>query len=215
MNFAKTRKSLFFFCFLASAALHVGGIWLLYANPLKVEEAKEVLALNAPPAPRLIPKDPEVMLVEKMESALEQSLNEVVALAHQLNPHSDIAQEEESSQEIDKVSSVEKPRKSWISLPQVQEDELCDFEGEETAFAATLPPLFDPEMEAFFSEFALDSERDEIPLAFETKHQASVTVDQLVISEQSPALALIRDDYTLTDDQFAPSALPTSDAEKL
>lgn len=212
MNFARTRKSLLFFCLLASALVHVAAIWLLYAHPVQMAQVQKKTILKPAPAPRLIPKDPEVLLIEKMENALEQSLNEVVAIARARTPAEQM-QQEEGKHEM--ISSNRKHRKSWVTLPPLQEEALPPCEGEGACFAATLPPLFDPEMEAFYSSFALEDELEELPKGFETTLKPSIKIDELASSAYSPLGELIRDDYTLTDDQFSPTALSASNQEKL
>jgi len=202
MTKGETRKPLLLFCLVASIGLHLGGVFLIYRASPTIPE--ETATLQLKPAPRLVPKDPEELLVERVERALEQSLNDAIAFAHQVAPKTD---------DIAQTDSYE--AKPLYNAPKVEKEEWEALNRGEGEFASTMPPLFDPEMEAFFSSFALDHELDEIPIGFESERVPTIDINTLAQEAPAPALQMVSDDYTLTDNQFSPTALSTSQDDKL
>lgn len=185
MKFGEIRKPLLIFCLSASVALHCGAVWIIHSHPLILKREDTALLMKSAPEPKILTRDTAERMVVHMEKALEESLNQVIAVTHFSKPNQPVA--------------------------QVEVEEEKSFEPEPTVpeFTATLPPLFDPEGD--LAEFAYDSAFEETP--------KSAPVPTAIIQVESPLpnavsiAQLTDDDYTMTDEQFSPDALPTTQME--
>lgn len=131
-------------------------------------------------APTIITKDNAELLVEQMEKALEESLNKVIAVAHFSKPNEPIAQEEPLEPDPPAATPI-----VHEEPPQIE----C---------AAPLPQIFEPVIEEDLAEFALSEPVTSLV-------QSEVTLPNEVTMAQTT-----EDDYTMTDQQFSPDALPNS-----
>ena len=147
MKFGEIRKPLLIFCLSASVAMHCGAVWVIHSHPLTLKRQDKAILMKSAPEPKMLSKDGSELLVEKMEKALEESLNQVIAVAHFSKPHQDVAQEE--PQKSDLISTA--------NLPIARDEDLFEPEPLVAEFATTMPPLFDPLQESELSDFALDN----------------------------------------------------------
>lgn len=216
MKFGEIRKSLMIFCLSASIALHIGAIWFLYVHPFSFVESEPLAKMKPAPTPQIIPKDPEELLVEKMEKALEESLNTVVAM-NPTQDNSSIAEESESEQdEVFEKTTVRLASKPKRMQGGLREEELILSSLSEGEFASSMPPPFDPELGASLAEFALEEELNEDLFPYQSEKMASVDFSDHRLVDNPPSTAqVIEDDYTMTDSQFSPTAMPTHQAEGL
>lgn len=189
MKFGEIRKPLLIFCLSASVALHCGAVWIIHSHPLLLKRDDTALLMKSAPEPKILTKDCAERLALQMEKALEESLNQVIAVTHFSKPNQPIAQEEATFEP---------------EPPAAQEEQSTTPE-----FAAALPPLFDPEGD--LAEFALDNALDETsksePLA------AAIIQAEAPLPNVVSIAQLTEDDYTMTDEQFSPDALPTAQKE--
>ncbi len=207
MKFAVVRKPLLIFCLTASIALHIGAVWFLYAHPFKMVESDSLSMIKPSPDPKFIPKEDETLFAQKVERALEESLNRVVSLS-QSSLHQQLVASTQKEEEDHKIPQLH-------AKPAISEDFFVLETGNEE-FAATMPPLFDPELEESLSSFALDEEEEEELFPFESEKVASVDFTDHRLRENPPPVAQIfEDDYTMTDAQFSPSSLPLEQSKSL
>jgi hypothetical protein len=211
MTFASIRKKLLISCLLASIALHVGAIWFIFGRPYQFEIHETGGLLKPAPTPTIVTKEDEELLVEKIEKALEESLN-TVSLAAAKPPVENNVFEEEIAEEM----GVKENKKPSAPRPSFQREPTLPIEKVANDFATSMPPPFDPEWEASMRDFALDEDLEEDPFLYESEKFASVDfTDPHVVEESAPMAQVIEDDYTLTDGQFLPSAMPTHALEGL
>ncbi len=213
MKFGEIRKSLLMFCFMASIALHIGAVWFLFSNSYSLDISEAHSLVKPAPTPVIVPKENEELLVEKIEKALEESLNTVTLASVKNEKYEEIVRDEKYFEEeegaIEEVSFS--PAKTlYISKPKVRKEDLTPIQKISNEFASNLPPLFDPQREASLKDFVLEDEFDEDPLSYQIEKYASVDFsDPDVIEKSEPIAPAVEDDYTMTDQQFFPSAHPT------
>ncbi|NGX39780.1 MAG: hypothetical protein KR126chlam1_01113 [Chlamydiae bacterium] len=215
MKFGTINRPLTIFCLSASIVMHAGLLWFLYDNPFYFAKKEAIAVMKPAPSPTLLPRDEQELLVDKMERALEESLNEVIAIAH----HSELFQylakkgEENEKTNIERIHANEN---SLAAIPKISEEELNMLEYSENKYSATMPPLFDPENEASLAEFALDDEIDELPFCFEVEAVASLDFSNSPLKNTTISAPLaIEDDYSMTSEQFSPTALPLHQSQEL
>ncbi len=218
MHVGAIRKPLLIFCILASIALHLAAVWALYFHPFIYETTDELAGMRPDPTPKIVPKEQEDLLVEKIERALEESLNTVIVSAKTKDNYFDVAEDEtldENDMQLE-TASYPHPKTLFASEPKVNEEQLVIIPEPSSEFFASMPPLFDPDLRASLADFALEEDFEE-PLFFEPEKYASVDFSDQTISKTPPPAAAqaIQDDYTMTDQQFLPSALPTHSSEGL
>jgi hypothetical protein len=210
MKFGKVRKNLLIFCLVVSIGIHIGAVWFLYFYPPAFETDEKMSLLKSSPH-TIVPKEEEDLLVEKMEKALEESLNSAVASNILSHPGLNVAKAKsvEADQESSKQEAeVHFARKLDVCPPKLREEELVLTKGPEE-FAASLPPLFDPQQESSLSDFALEEDSEESPFQYKTEKYASVDFVDHRFSDETPAIAEpFKDDFTMTTEQFSPTALP-------
>lgn len=214
MKLGQIKRPLLAFCLFTSALLHVGAVWLLYRNPFFFESKSVSAVMKPSPDPAIIPKDESELLVEKMERALEESLNTVLTLKEIPGLHKDVAKEEDisfGSEELplQEVHYTPPEKKPFVSSPTIRKEELTTIEPKAPEFGANLPPPFDPEFEEAMADFALEDEIDETFLSYQSEKFASIDFSDSQFDDPQSTDQMIEDDYTLTDEQFCPSALPT------
>lgn len=218
MKFGQIKRPLLFICLGVSALIHIGAIWVLYLNPFYFESETASAAMKPSSAPQIVPKDDSDLLVEKMERALEESLNTAIAMTAPSQDQSDIALEDDSDDALDNDEVVYVPpaKTLFASSPSIRDNEAAIFSSQEVSFTASMPPLFDPLYEEEFSEFALDNELDDSIFSYESETMASVDISEQRYQTTPPSTAeIIHDDYTMTDEQFTPSSLPIHSGEDL
>ena len=66
------RKRLLISCLMASLAVHIGAIWFLFASPYRFDIKETHSLLKPAPAPTIVTKEDEELLVERIEKALEE-----------------------------------------------------------------------------------------------------------------------------------------------
>lgn len=217
MNVGAIRKPLLIFCLIVSIALHVGAVWLLYFHPFVYETSADRVGIKPAPEPQIIPKEKEDLFVEKIEKALEESLNTVILAAKTGDTSYDIAEEVSVTEDdlpIETISSLP-PKTLFASEPKVHKEELASIPKPPSEFFASMPPLFDPEVEASLVDFAFEEDFDDL-FDFEHEKFASIDFSNPKISTSPPAAGqAIEDDYTMTDQQFSPSAMPTHSSQGL
>lgn len=202
MKFGVIRKRLLTYCLMASIAVHIGAIWFLSIAPMSMEIAEAEQLMKPALDPTIVPKESEQLIVEKMEKALEESLNAV-----SLAPQNDLAEEEPFYEEEEEEYVHTKTL--FISKPKIRDSELV-IQKASNEFTTSMPPPFDPEFEASLQDFALSDDLNEDPLTFEPEKFASVDFgDPHLVEETAPIARAIEDDYTISDQQFSPSAVPT------
>lgn len=215
MKFGTIRKPLLLCCLTASVALHVGAVWFLYAHPVSIVETEQAMLMKPSLLPQVLPKEEEELLVEKIEKALEDSLNKVVALAKLPQANNDSIAAAKTDEETSSINN-ESTKKAFTPTPKVNREEWERLECAESSFATSMPPLFDPEIGPFLDEFALDEEKQEELFDYESEKIASVDfTDHRLYRGTAVAVQAMEDDYTITDDQFSPSTLPMGQAKVL
>jgi len=192
IKFGEVRKPLMIFCLSASIAVHCGAVWMIYTHPISLTKADSGLMMKSAPAPEI--------LVEKMEKALEESLNQVIAASHFSKPTEDLAKKEPENSE----PPIEK-----ISLPAAREEEIIPSAPPSPEFASSMPPLFDPEKEADLAELSLDHTLEESSEETFPDEVATLTMPTFPMGG-IPTIQSAEDDYTMTDQQFSPAALSTT-----
>ncbi len=207
MKFGEVRKSLMIFCLMASVALHVGALFLVYRHPPTMKQP-DALALMKP-APHLAAKDEEEKLVEQMEKALEESLNAVVTAPHYIKLPEDLASEDLIEEESLDIEETPFEKTLFASTPKMRQEELSKVSTVQAEFSASMPTPFDPELEASLTDFALEDELEENIVAYDSEKYASVDFSDQPLLQEPVAAQIVEDDYTMTDEQFSPSALPT------
>ena len=220
MKFGEIRKSLLIFCLTASIALHIGAVWFLFSRPYSLDVSEAQSLLKPANASGIIPKESEDLLVEKIEKALEESLNNVSIASAKIERQKDIAKEknffeEEEDDSLEEISFA--PSKTlFVTTPKLRKEELVVMQKISGDFAASMPPAFDPEMEASLKDFALDDELEDDSFSYQSEKFASIDFnDPQIVEESAPMAQAVEDDYTMTDEQFTPSALPTHNKEGL
>ena len=171
--------------------------------------------MNHSHAASLETKDNEELLAEKMEKALEESLNTVITTTHNQRTHTTLAERDPYIEEQIDMLEPPKTKKLFVTSASVREEELITPPPPPKEFASTMPPPFDPELEESLSPFALDDELDEGMFEHQSEIYASIDLSDHRFQDTPPAAQLIEDDYTLTDEQFSPSALPIHGSEGL
>lgn len=217
MKLGEARKSLLTFCLIASIALHVGAIWFFFAHPYSMNVSDSQALLKPAATPAIVPKENEELLVEKIEKALEESLNTVTLAGTKKDEKNDIAARKTKFYEEEDGGEEEVPAKTpFATKPKIREEELAMMQSAPKDFAASMPPPFDPERSMSLKDFALDDEiADELP-SFECEKYASIDFrDPFVMEEESAQALALEDDYTMSDQQFYPSALPTHSRDGL
>ncbi|MBS0629536.1 MAG: hypothetical protein JSS30_04845 [Verrucomicrobia bacterium] len=199
IKFGEIRKPLLIFCLSASVAMHCGAVWIIHSHPLTLKRTDSAILMKSAPDPKMISKDGSELLVAKMEKALEESLNQVIAASHFSKPLQDLAKEAPQKKE---------------APPLAREEALTPPEPPALEYAASMPPLFDPLMEADLADFALDSFLDKTPETSVSEPVAILALPTLPI-EIAPIAQTTEDDYTMSAEQFCPDALPSSQIEEL
>lgn len=145
MRYATLRKPLFLSCFIFSLMIHVFVVYYFLIEPLIIEQSETTIS-----------KLQEELIIDKFETALEQSLTQL-AVTPRASVSQDVAVEE--SEDLNELSLDYFPS------------------------AATLPPLFDPELNAELCDFALDDSL-EPPLAneYEVENYTSVDLIEPILS---------------------------------
>ncbi|MDN3505602.1 MAG: VWA domain-containing protein [Simkaniaceae bacterium] len=212
------RKRLLVSCLLASIALHIGAVWFLFASPYHFDIGDTHSLLKPAPIPTIATKEDEELLVEKIEKALEESLNTVSLASAERSLKQDIAHDQnyyEEDEETEEISFSEN-KTLFVSKPSLTQEKPLPIQHVANEFASSMPPPFDPEWEASLKDFALDEEFEEGPISHESEKLASIDfTDPQVVEETAPMAQVVEDDYTLTDQQFLPTALPTHTTEGL
>jgi len=211
MKIGQIKRPLLVFCLITSALVHLGAVWLLYRNPFHFESDSLSAVMKPSPDPQIIPKDQTDLIVEKMERALEQSLNSAVAMTKLPGQTEDLARDTHIQEDFTfKKSSYTPPEKTlFASSPKIRKKELSSPAAGVEEFSANMPPPFDPEFKAEMSDFAFDDDLNEELFAYESEKYASIDFsDHRFEKDVSATAQIIEDDYTLTDQQFSPSALP-------
>lgn len=203
MKFGEIRKPLLIFCLSASVALHCGAVWVIHTHPLLLSREDTTILMKT--APTIITKDNAELLVEQMEKALEESLNKVIAVAHFTKPNQPIVQEEP----LEPQSPVNTP---IVDIPQESEEDAPAIAPEPTQFAASLPQVFDPIVDEHLADFALDTTLEETP---KLDTVTSPILSEVTLPNEVSMAQTTNDDYTMTDQQFSPDALPSSQLDGL
>ncbi|NGX37556.1 MAG: hypothetical protein K1000chlam2_00712 [Chlamydiae bacterium] len=217
MKFGNIRKSLLISCLIVSVALHIGAVWFIYSHPFQFASTDKMALVGPAPSPTILHQDDAEALVQRMEKALEESLNTIVALTPKENTHIDLAKAPPlDDEEIIQIGKSLPPKQLFASSGKMSKDDLAQMQSKENDFATNMPPLFDPEFEASLHEFALDDELEEDPFTYKSEKYASIDFSDSRNSCETPGAAqIIEDDLTMTDQQFCPSALPTHRSEGL
>lgn len=215
MKFGEIRKPLLIFCLSASLAVHAGAVWVLFVYPYSIN-VEETAALKPNPL-TIVPKENEELLVEKIEKALEESLNTVTLASRQQSNTNDIALNRNIDEDQNfKEEKREQKKTLFATKPKLREEELVLLQSAPKDFAASMPPPFDPEMGASLKDFALDDDlEDNLTSPCEENYASIDFSDPHVYQERSSIAEAIEDDYTMSDQQFYPSALPTHSKEGL
>jgi len=218
MTFGYLRKKLLVSCLMASIALHIGAVWFLFARPYQFDIQEAQSLLKPAPTPNIVTKEDEELLVERIEKALEESLNTVYLASAEKAVEDDIAREKsyyEDEEPLEEISFSE-DKTLFVSRPSLAKEKPLPIQKVANDFATSMPPPFDPEWEASLKDFALDDEFEEDSFTYESEKLASVDfTDPHVVEETAPMAQVVEDDYTLTDQQFLPTALPTHSTEGL
>lgn len=203
MKFGEIRKPLLIFCLSISIGIHIVAIWFLYIHPVLFTDNKVPLVIKPAPTLQVLPQEEEEMMVQKMEKALEESLNDVIAIAHNTNLLKVSSADPSVQQE--EVVAVATEKKAAKTPKETREEILLTAVIEEEAFISTLPAPFDPEREESLSEFALDDElEDEEILKYESEKFASIDFSNRKLYA-APAVAekisLFEDDYSVKEEK--------------
>lgn len=215
MKFGEIRKPLLIFCLSASLAVHAGAIWFLFVHPYSLD-IEETQALKPSPTVTIVPKENEELIVEKIEKALEESLNTVTLASQQKRENNDIASQSDSSENKIKLKEGTQKQTLFVTKPKIREEEMALFQNAPKDFAASMPPPFDPEMGASLKDFALEDDLEETFSCYQDENYASIDFNDPHVYQETRSMAeAIEDDYTMTDQQFYPSALPTHSGDNL
>lgn len=214
MKFGEIRKPLMIFCLSASVAIHSGAFWVIYSHPLTLKREDTTVLMKSAPSPAILSKDNADLLVEKMERALEESLNKVVAVAHFQKQTHDLAKQDPIESDPLETDSEVPTHTPIAAVPQAREEDIVRAESYPEQIAASMPPLFDPELQNTLADLALDTKLEEEKLTYVAECPLSTNLNEfdLPTSQIAP---LMEDDYTMTADQFSPDALPATQLEEL
>lgn len=219
MKLGATKKPLLALCIALSFLFHVGVIWFFVSHPVYLDSRDTKTALKPTHNPTLIPKEQDEILVERIEKALEESLNNAQIASHAFPENrstawqNDVFQDEEMSEE-----ETEPPvtKTLFVSKASIREGELAFVSSAPSDFASSMPPPFDPDFEASLRDFALDDEIEESSLSYESEKSNSIDLTQSFATSETPSFSsALEDDFTLTDQQFFPSSMPTHDEKGL
>lgn len=196
MKFGETRKPLFLLCLLVSISLHVVALFFLYIHPILFNDNKQPVVMKPAPNPQSLPKEEDIF-AQKMEKALEESLNDVLTIAKQSQIH--IPSSTNQPSENEKTIALAKEGKESSPFEKVEEESFLASKVEEEA--SSLPAPFDPEQEESFAEFALEDELEEEEiLKYESEKFASIDFSNKKYYSASPVAekgSHFQDDYSL------------------
>lgn len=183
MRFEQIRKPLLMSCLAASVALHVGAFCYFYTCPVTL--AREETWSKEKHLPQALPLIPEELFVEKMEEALEQSLNQLAALPQ--------------------------PEEKRVAPPKakLRDEEFCTLYMQRGS--ARIGPLFDPESSAGLSDFALQDDSDNSPFEYETEKYASIDLIEPLLQTGLPSTIteeeLAEEDQEIFEQDICPTLI--------
>lgn len=223
MKFGKLRKPLFLFCLLTSVGLHVALFFLFFRVPFSYAESNKGPIFKASNSPQIHPVDREELLVERIEHALEESLNQIIAMTGDERPQGYLAEQKideetvkEEAPPLEKKKVAERPSR-LASAAKIQEEQLLALEELEHAFALQLPPPFNPEQEELLSDFALDEAPEENPFQYESEAVSSVDFAK-EIAPASPISSLpaaVHDDLEITTKNHLPETFAPEELSRI
>jgi hypothetical protein len=160
-----------------------------------------------------------------VEHALEESLNQMIALTGEESPQQYLAErhhEEEKEETVAEIKApserkvVEKPSR-LASAAKIEQEQLSALDELEQAFSMQLPPLFNPEQESLLSDFALEEEEEENPIQYESQAVSSVDFAK-EIAPASPISSLpaaIHDDLKIATKEHHPETFAPEELAKI